>query len=115
MHHPRGTHRRPVASLFKPRRIKHTNHKGGDARTKFLGICRSDRAPVNDPRRFRNALGHLGLQKLTDLGVGVLRLGRSGNLARANRPHWLVRNHDVAIKRNSGSCRTGNVGKTYLQ
>jgi hypothetical protein len=101
MHHPQGTHRRPVASLSKPRRINHENHKGGDARTKFLGISRSDGAAVNDPRRFRNALGHLRLQKLTDLGMGVLRLGRSGDLARADRPHRLVRNHDIAAKRNS--------------
>ena len=118
MHHPQGTRQRPTASLSKPIRIQHRNHEGGDARTKFLGIRRGDRAAVYNPRRLRNALRHLRLQELTDLGMGVLCLCRSGNSARANRPHRLVRNHNIAVKvkiRGRGWIRVGNAGETYLQ
>lgn len=71
-----------------------------NTRTKFLGIPRGDRATVYDPRCLGNALRDVRLQELTNVGVSVLRLCCSSNPARANRPHWLIRNYNIATKVN---------------
>lgn len=80
-----------------------TTKVGGGSRTKFLAIRCSDRAPIDDPCRFGDTFGHLGFQKLTNLSVRFLGLRRGGNLARTDRPHRLICDHDLAAKRNSGS------------
>lgn len=101
-------------AIQTPSELSTSHYEGGEIRTKFLGIRRSDRAAVNDPRRLRNALRHPRLQESTDLGMGILRLCRSGNLARADRPHRLVRNHDVATKQISGSGLIGGKRRRYV-
>jgi len=62
----------------------------------FLAIRSGHRAAINDPCGLRSAKGHLRLQEVTDLVMSFLRLFSSGDLACADRPHGLVRNHDVA-------------------
>lgn len=114
--------RNPSTSSWVAIQIKaHSGHlrilKDGNTRTEFLAVRCSDRAPIDDPGCFRHALGHLCLQELTDLGVRFLRLCRSSDFARADRPHRLVRDHDVATVWILGSCWGSGTWRrgTYLQ
>merc|ERR1719234_1732293 len=72
---------------------------------KLSAVAGTHRATIQDSGGLSHSRGHIGRQPTSQCQVHLLSLLRSGSLAGANRPNWLIGNYHLApVRHILGNC-----------
>lgn len=78
-------------------------------RTKLLAVCSGNTASIDNPGVLCYSRRHCFREELADILMSLLGLSRRSDFTRANRPHRLVSDHNIAgtfsIKASQRNCK----------